>query len=64
MNKNNDIVKNIPTSYMENPNGVWERKVNYDSNYFDDKNPTDDKIDEAEIKFDKDYKENVADLFM
>lgn len=48
---------------MENPDGVWERKVNYDSNYFNDKNPTDDKINEAEIKFDKDYKENVADLF-
>ena len=63
INKNNDIVKNIPTSYMENPDEVWERKVNYDSNYFDDKNPTDDKINEAKEKFNEDYKENADKLF-
>ena len=61
--RNEDYLhRNNPTYYVEVLDGVRERKINYDSKYFDGE-PTDDKINEAEIKFDKDYKENVADLF-
>lgn len=61
--RNEDYLhRNNPTYYVEVLDGVRERKINYDSKYFDGE-PTDDKINEAKKKFYEDYRENLDNLF-
>lgn len=54
--------RNNPTYYVKVLDGVRERKINYDSKYFDGE-PTDNKINEAKKKFYEDYRENLDNLF-
>lgn len=56
------LCENNPIYYTKVLDGIRERKINYDSKYFDGE-PTDDKINEAKEKFNEDYKENADKLF-